>query len=352
MKKISLILLAWLQADCLRIVSADVPVTKVAIERKTNSWSINPIRLLSPLVNTAKTLAPASVRRNIDLLEGLFDVKDAKWSIFHQRVVLDRCTLRLRNQPRPALTIGRLDIHWDSLTTPTVDIEIGDVLINVEFTNMLMSRNNWDELNEGIAPLVTSYESTSRWFGWDKPSEQEDEFLQFNRISLLGNLTLALRSRPLGKELTKLSLKMSVGDLSDKIEKMAEKNLQRHGRRGCTTTDLTNLLKQYFASRLRSLLKEIAKDPQRTIEQKDYLVQEAQALISRCTTDVSTKVSDSMRQQLGNRIEELFLRIKMTIDALFERFDNGIKRIFAVIGVHLFGDEHWKTDETPKKSVK
>lgn len=310
MKGVSPFLFAWFHVWLLVFAKEDGTTSNVScrVKGESKGWAVNPIRLLSPFVNTAKAVAPASVRRNIDLFEELFKVKGAEWSIFHQRVVLDHCILRLRDQPFPALSIGRLDVHWDSLITPTIDIEVDDVVINVEFTNMSLSRSNWDELNEGIAPLVSSYESTCRWFGWDKSSDENDDFLQFNSISLLGNLTLSLRSRPLGKELASLSLKMSIGDLSDKIKRLAEKNFQMHGRRGCTPVELTTVLKQYFASRLRSLLKEIARDPQRAIDQKENLVQKAQALISRCKVEVSSYVAESLRLQLGKRIETLFFQ--------------------------------------------
>jgi hypothetical protein len=303
-----------------------------------SGWSVNPIRLASPFLNTAKTVAPASVQHNIDLLKGLFDIKEAKWSIFQQRVVLGRCVLRLRDQPSPALTIGRLDVHWDSLTTPTVDIEIEDVSINIEFTNVLMSRNNWNEINEGVAPLITSYESTSRWFGWEKATEGvEEEFLQFNRITLLGNLTLGLRSRPLKKDLAKVSLKMSIGDLTDKIEKVAETNFNRHGRRGCSTTELTALLRQYFTTRLQALLKEIARDPQKVIEQKDQLVKQAQALISRCKAEVPVHAAERIGRVMDRRIDKAFAKVRAVINSVFYRFEKGLVWLFDTIDVKLFG---------------
>jgi hypothetical protein len=310
-------------------------------------WSVNPKRLVSPILNSAKTVAPASVRHDIDLLKGLFDVKEAKWAIFQQRVALGHCVLRLQDQPSPALTIGRLDVHWDSLMTPTVDIEIEDVLINIEFTNALLSRHNWNEINEGIAPLVTSYQSTSRWFGWDKPVEEgEEEFLQFNRITMLGNLTLGLRIRPLKKDLAKLSLKMSIGDLTDKIEKLAETNFKRHGRRGCSTTELTALLRRYFTTRLQDLLKEIARDPQKLIERKDHYVKKAQALISRCKAEVSVHAGERIRTALDRQIDKAFARVNAMMNAFFDRLEKGLVRLFDTINFKLFGHGRSSAEST------
>lgn len=69
-------------------------------------------------------MAPTFVKENIEILQETFDIGNAEWTIFAETVVLKNCEIGWKNHTQPALHIGRLAIHWDSLTAPTIDMEV------------------------------------------------------------------------------------------------------------------------------------------------------------------------------------------------------------------------------------
>ena len=295
------------------------PVIASAFNGVSRGWTINPFKAAKPFAGAASFVAPTFVRENIAILEEIFGIEDAQWTVFAKTVVLNNCAIGFKNQTEPALRIGRLAVHWDSLTTPTIDIEVEDVSVTVEFANLLMTRTNWNELIDGASPLVSSYEATSKWFQWDEETDEQEDFLNFNSINLLGNISMAIKSRPLKKDMGKMSLAMDVNDLTTEISAASERNFKLYGKRGCSTAELSTILRRYFTKQFKVLIQAVAEDPQDAISRANSLLSKAKAFALDYSYDTRTEALRKLGRLLTKRIEIAGEKLTVLLKALTQK---------------------------------
>ena len=69
-------------------------------------------------------------------------VDEAKLNLIDRELIIRNFTVGLPGQG-DSLRVGRVDVRWDSYTKPCVDIEVDNVSVLVEFTNLALTRNNW-----------------------------------------------------------------------------------------------------------------------------------------------------------------------------------------------------------------
>lgn len=159
-----------------------------------------------------------------------------------------------------ALSIGRFYVKWDSYVRPCVEVEVGDVGVLVEFLNLILTRNNWNELKDvGFPPalLVTPDDVPPT------PSKKSTStFVRVGSVDLSGHVVLRLHSRPLDQPVVPdLILDLdSLDELNSLIRSESSKKKDAGERRGCTTEDLYNIVQSYFAAKIRSLLSAAAVD--------------------------------------------------------------------------------------------
>jgi hypothetical protein len=108
------------------------------------SWSsyvtVDPSNIISLLVKTAGFFLDPKLQQ----LAYLLRCDEAKLNVVNREVLIDNFTLSIPNQHQfPALRIGRIHVSWDSYTRPCLEVQVEDVDILVEFTNLLLTRNNW-----------------------------------------------------------------------------------------------------------------------------------------------------------------------------------------------------------------
>lgn len=284
----------------------------------SRGWTINPFKVAKPVAGAAGIVAPKFVRKNIELLEEIFGVDDAQWTVFGQTVVLQNCAVGFKNHTDPALRIGRLAVHWDSLSSPMIDIEVEDVEVSVEFANLLMTKTNWNEIVNGASPLFDSYEATNKWFGWDEDSD--DDFLHFNSINLLGNLTMKFRSRPLDEDLGKVSVAMNIEELTSQISSASDRNFELSGKRGCSTVELTSILRGYFTKKLRVLIRSFAKDPDNALTHTGDILEKAKGLVLDYTRRTRIETIRRLAKHVMLRFANIGEQLTVLLNEITENF--------------------------------
>lgn len=251
-------------------------------ERRSSSvFSINPSGILSVLVDVGGLIIPQDVEEDIDIIRECLYVKDAELNMVQKHVVLYDCQIGLQNQTLPALRVGRIFVRWDSFRKPCVEIEVNGIDITVEFTNLRLTRSNWNELVDfGFPPFFEEKRKGKKQSRSPKRTRRRDvenAFILFNNIDLSGNITLQLASRPLEKTIGRMSLDMNAtDDLGPQIQSLSEWNLRRSGRKGCTPKQLTDLLQSYFSEKIKTIIPKsvqfIAEEPREALQMAGRLL--------------------------------------------------------------------------------
>ena len=108
--------------------------------------------------------------------------------------------------------------------------------------------NNRSQLkNYGFPPLFEEYYEVSGGYDDDDDDEYES-FLRIGSIDFSGDMTLVLTSHPLEKELKRLDLNLdeTFDPIDEKVKKLSDEKLEETGRKGCTTTQIQDLIQKHF----------------------------------------------------------------------------------------------------------
>lgn len=160
-----------------------------------------------------------------------------------------------------ALSVKRVKVIWDNLwyTTRTFQVEMQDVDFLLEFTSFnLGGESNWDELvdQDLFDWLMADYDEKGNKY-------DEEGFFHFSSFLFLGNATIQVASRPLGKQIGRLSVDASnsqmAKDFNHKIGRRSDENLLEKGRKGIMFAELADLAKESLDELIESKLHGILK---------------------------------------------------------------------------------------------
>mmetsp|Transcript_48379 Transcript_48379/g.94534 ORF Transcript_48379/g.94534 Transcript_48379/m.94534 type:complete len:239 (-) Transcript_48379:297-1013(-) len=140
---------------------------------------------------------------------------------------------------------------WDSYSAPCLDVRVEDVAIRVEFTDLLLTRTNFDRLREfGFPPASL--------LGGGVGATSSD--VRIGSLGLEGTVTLTLESAALrgkgsaagNQRLAEdVVLNLSVlRVLEDKIREASERN----GRRGVSTEELAEIIGRLFRDEVTKII--------------------------------------------------------------------------------------------------
>lgn len=241
-----------------------------------NTWAsmldVDPSKIISLLLKHGGLWIPESSKKDLDTLAKVCRVESVKLNILERKLEIKNLIVQLPNkgedddgeyETEEALRIGRAVLRWDSYLNPCIEIEVEDVTIVMEFFNVLLTQNNWDELKKHGFPPQLADDDASRskrtWFG--KLSSFEPSFVRIGSIDLSGNVVAKLKSRPLQKTLTEVKYALDTFDpLDQQIKLQSLENLARTGRRGCTTEELYGLIQNYIGGLLQQLVGDVLTD--------------------------------------------------------------------------------------------
>lgn len=71
-------------------------------------------------------------------------VDHVEWNPVQKRLVFNNFTVTAPGMDGvDSLRVGRVSVSWESYTSPCLDIEVDDVDVLLEFSNLLLTKNNW-----------------------------------------------------------------------------------------------------------------------------------------------------------------------------------------------------------------
>jgi hypothetical protein len=261
-------------------------------------WNVDPTMILSILVSRGALLIPDSVQAEIPELQTVVLVEQAKLNVVEKEVILYNLTVALEGREDATRIgrvfalwhIGRVFALWDSYSKPCLDVEVDDVHVLVDFTNLILTRNNWNELRPILIP--GSFQPAADRFRprriathFLRSKEQRRQqsasnvFIRFGSIDLKGKATVRLSSRLLDKELGSFGVDMGLttDSINAKIRELSDCNkIGTDGRRGCTSYQLADLLRYHFIQQIRPFLKshlqDLKSDPRSAIRKADRIL--------------------------------------------------------------------------------
>lgn len=276
--------------------------------KRPTLWSsmltVSPSNIISTLIERGGLFIPKSIEQEIKILRSVIHCETSEMNLLDRHLILYNVTVGLPDE-LTALRIGRVYIYWDSFLRPCMDIEVDDVDILVEFTNLMLTLNNWNELQDfGFPPDVSNY--------YDAESKQTSSFVRFNSIYLSRNMTVRVQSRPLNRDMGTFAMDMDVtDDLNAMIGNLSDFNLEQTGRKGCSSTELANLLQSFFNKKVRhfisNTLNDIATNPTLAMQTADRFFNQASEKILGYATHVGQKTGENIEGIIVTRLDKLGL---------------------------------------------
>lgn len=284
--------------------------TSTASKKWSSFFAVDPSKILNVLVNRGGLILPKSVEKELLALKNVLHVDKASLNLVERQLIVSNFTVSVKGSDTVALRVGRVHVTWDSYTKPCVDVQVENVDVLVEFTNLMLSRTNWNELEEaGFPPRMEDYYSD---YDASAPSST---FVRIGSIQLSGNITSEIKSRPLDRTIANMTFGLHAFDnLSKEILQVSEANLAATGRRGCTTDQVYDILRAYFMKKLRKFLKYTAYDVSAgslreegstTVREAKRLFASASNVIKSYADDASKKTGDDIQESLAGRLEKL-----------------------------------------------
>ena len=148
--------------------------------------AVDPSALLSSRV--LQRLLPSYLENDLSILRSVCSANDTRFDILGRELLVRNFTISQdkgrdgdTSTSTPAFRVGYLNISWDSYLRPCLDFELSDVDCAVEFTNVLLTNTNWQELDKkGFPPpLITGYYEDAEPAETEEAStnipEQEDD---------------------------------------------------------------------------------------------------------------------------------------------------------------------------------
>mmetsp|Transcript_29958 Transcript_29958/g.66370 ORF Transcript_29958/g.66370 Transcript_29958/m.66370 type:complete len:409 (+) Transcript_29958:138-1364(+) len=308
-----------------------------------HSYTLHPLGIVSYVVKskTLRRVLPSYIEHDLRILQDVCSADVFKVDIVRRELLLTNFTVcsssactrsTSTDNPRPSLRVGFANVSWESYIRPCVRVEMSDVDVLVEFTNLLLSRTNWHELrDEGFPPaLLVGYASADGDELRPVEEQKDDEklaistnidevgrtptrstvtssFVRIKGLELSGNVTLRVTSRPLGGEdiVPPFSFGLdALDDLSEQIQREADVAAER-GRRGCSTDRAYDIVVKYFLRKLQQILASTAFDisllgkDATSIQKLQRIKSTAEGLVKNYAASVTEVAEEKTRNRLG-----------------------------------------------------
>lgn len=331
----------------------------------TSMWTVDPTMILSILVSRGALLIPESVQEEIYGLQKIIRVEQAKLNVVEKQVILYNLTVALEGH-EDAIRIGRVFVHWDSYSKPCLDVEVDDVHLLVDFTNLMLTRNNWNELRpilipgsfQPVADRFRPRKIAAHFLLSKKQRRQQsasDTFIRFSSIDLNGKAAVRLSSRPLDKEIGSFGIDMglTMDSINAKIRELSDSNkIGTDGRRGCTAYQLADLLQYHFSQQIRAFLKshlqDLKADPRSAIRKADRILDKTKE-VGGTILDYANDARRKKKGEIQNVVKDKWgrLRRNLRVDEIKSFHEQSLKHG----NVTLLKDELKKISQDLKQKL-
>lgn len=290
-------------------------------------FTVDPSAILSTLVKAGGIFIPKSSQKDVQILRDCLHCERAEINVVEKTMILYNWSVGLEGQA-PALQVGRAYVHWDSYLHPTISVEVDNVVLLVDFYNLMLTKSNWQAIHSrGFPPNIV----VSPVDGDDKTiskaqrdnindNHTTDHLVRFESIDLSGKARVLIKSQPLNKDLGILELDMDSFDDFTALMKEASATVQGKNRRGLTPPEVATLLQNYFTQKIRAYIYEQWGDI--ITDKKDFwgdaksMVHKAAGSVLNYATDASRKTGDDWQEKLATRLGVSKQKLDLVRDSL------------------------------------
>jgi hypothetical protein len=165
-------------------------------------------------------------------------------------------------------------------------------------------------------------------------------FLRIGSIDMSGDICARLKSRPLNKDIAVMSWGLDFLDIiNEDIRAQADINLEKLGKRGCTTDEVYDILRTYFARRTKQFLtdtiEDLADGGKDTIEAVHKIVGSTKENVLKYASDAGEWTEGQVNDKLVRRLQTwgTTLSDKLNEEALtsIERIANKVDSIERIV---------------------
>mmetsp|Transcript_7643 Transcript_7643/g.21263 ORF Transcript_7643/g.21263 Transcript_7643/m.21263 type:complete len:358 (+) Transcript_7643:69-1142(+) len=293
---------------------------------KSSDWlTVDPSKLLTTLADKGGLFIPENVDGDLRIMRRAVHCQESKLDPLRRNLILTNFTIGLKGKPS-LLRIGRIFVHWDSYTDPVLSIQVSEVDVSIEFTNLLLTKTNWNELTAiGFPPEFKAMQSPNPI----EPIKGDDySWLRFEAIDVSGDVTVKMSSKPLGRDLGVMKLDMghSLKAISEEVNKKSNLNYESKHRRGLDMIQLADLLQEVILQKAQSYVLEhfqhidgISNEAIRG--SVDKVIEKASNAITDYAIEATEMSANTIIEKLrnskwGNRFDNLFASVNKTFTEL------------------------------------
>eukprot|EP00547_Thalassionema_nitzschioides_P016013 CAMPEP_0194253804 /NCGR_PEP_ID=MMETSP0158-20130606/30646_1 /TAXON_ID=33649 /ORGANISM="Thalassionema nitzschioides, Strain L26-B" /LENGTH=347 /DNA_ID=CAMNT_0038991617 /DNA_START=44 /DNA_END=1087 /DNA_ORIENTATION=+ len=218
---------------------------------------VDPQKIVSSVRKYSGLILPKKIEGDLRIIEDVCSCDEASLDLYNCVLEVTNFTISIPGDDSPSVRVQRFRMTWDSYTKPCLYIEVDGVDILVEFVNLLLTRNNWNELQDlGFPPSFYEEEEDSK-----ASCDTSSSFVRFGDLKMPGAVDFKVRSKSLNKTLSDIQIPLDKSkELSQMIRHAAKEADDRSGRKGCTTDEMYTIIQSFFARQLQDLLKFAAVD--------------------------------------------------------------------------------------------
>ena len=311
----------------------------------SSSWlTVDPSKILSTLTNRGGLFIPQTLDNDVKIMKRALHCEKSQLDLLSRNMLLRNFTIGLSGQP-PLLRVGKVWVHWNSYTDPLLTIEVGDVDVSMEFTNLMLTKTNWNDITAiGFPPEFTTTASTTPT---SSSSTDDYSWLRFDAVAITGVVNVRVTSAPLQRDLGVLRYDLrALKPILQEIARQSDEHARLGGRRGVPLPELAHVFQRYILQSARSYVLEhfqeiAASHPQEAIRTGiDKVLDKASNAVVDYAMEASGKkaqiLTDQWRQsRWGSKLE----RFVVNADAALNNWLNE-------------DDTNKKSDETTKPEGK
>jgi len=278
-------------------------------QHSSSLFKVDPSNILTTIAKYGGLkLLPPSLEQDLQILGKVCSSDLSSLDIIYKEVEFRNLTLSVKKEQGVALQVGRLWMKWNSYHKPCLEIELEDVDIFVEFTNLMLTKTNWHELSElGFPPTMYLYDDIE-----PASTTSSQSMLRINSLKLLGSIKLHVHSRPLKEQIAPTTT-LEFSSLQPLLEEI--------NFRECTSTqDLYEILTKHINTRVKQILSTTVKnlatsstDPNSSpLEQHKKILEvntkqalkSAQSTFSNYAEKIFAQKEQEVAKNLDNRFKE------------------------------------------------
>jgi hypothetical protein len=112
-----------------------------------SSWTsfitVDPSKILATLIQRGGLVLPVSLQKELLAIVKVCHAADVQWNPVQKCLLFTNFTVSLPGLKHESLRVGKFFVSWESYAKPCFNIEIEDIDLLVEFTNLLLTKTNW-----------------------------------------------------------------------------------------------------------------------------------------------------------------------------------------------------------------